>query len=183
MLCMALSEDYLHAEKEVAKSYDNLTPPFTREAPALFEYNGKKYMLTSGMTGYVPNRSDSAVCDTWDGVLQSLGDPHLDDASCASFNSQISKIFRVEGTDTFIAMADRWLPENPVDARLADIFTRVIAANYDPEHYQATDEERREMYAANKMENANTSISDYVWLPIEWENGKPILRWQDTWTV
>ena len=181
MLCMELSADYLRAEKEVAKSYADLTPPFTREAPALFEKDGKKYMLTSGMTGYVPNRSDSAVCDCWDGVFESLGDPHIDDSSCASFNSQISKIFCVEGTDTFIAMADRWLPGTTVDARLADVFTRVIASKYDPEHYQATDAERREMYSANQLENANTSIADYVWLPIEWENGRPVLHWQDSW--
>lgn len=181
MLCMELSEDYLHAEKEAARSYADLTPPFTREAPALFEKNGKKYMLTSGMTGYVPNESDSAVCDAWDGVFESLDDPHLDDDSHASFNSQISKVFRVEGTDRFIAMADRWLPDTPVDARLADVFTRVIAGTYDPEHYQSTDAERREMYAANKLETADTSAADYVWLPIEWENEKPVLRWRDEW--
>ena len=167
MLCMELRGDYLHAEKEVAKSYANLTPPFTREAPALFEKGG--------------NKSDSAVCDSWDGAFESLGDPHIDDASCASFNSQISKIFRVEGTDRSIAMADRWLPGTKVDARLADVFTRVIAGTYDPEHYQATDAERREMYAANKLETADTSIADYVWLPIEWEDGRPVLRWRDAW--
>ena len=183
MLCMELSEDYLHAEKEVARSYPDLHPPFTREAPALFEKDGKKYMLTSGMTGYVPNRSDSAVSDAWDGVFAPVGDPHVEDASCASFNSQISKVFRVEGTDTFIAMADRWLPEQPVDARLADVFTRVIAGTYDPEHYCATDEERREMYAANKLETADTSIANYVWLPIDWQAGRPVLRWRDAWTV
>ena len=138
-------------------------------------------MLTSGMTGYVPNRSDSAVCKTWEGVFESLGDPHINDASSASFNSQISKIFRVEGTGRFIAMADRWLPGTPVDARLADVFTRVIAGTYDPEHYKATDEDRREMYAANQLETADTSIADYVWLPIEWEGDKPVLRWQDHW--
>ncbi len=181
MLCMELSEDYLHAEKEAAKSYANLTPPFTREAPALFEKDGKKYMLTSGMTGYVPNRSDSAVCGSWDGVFESLGDPHVNDTSCASFNSQISKIFRVEGTDRFIAMADRWLPGTPVDARLADVFTRVIAGTYAPDRYQATDEERRELYAANKLETADTSIADYVWLPIEWKDGRPVLIWQECW--
>ncbi|MCR5294039.1 MAG: family 43 glycosylhydrolase [Lachnospiraceae bacterium] len=183
MLCMELSEDYLHAEREAAKSYPNLTPPFTREAPALFERDGKKYMITSGMTGYVPNRSDSAISDSWDGVFTSLGDPHIDDSSCASFNSQISKIFRVEGSGRFIAMADRWLPETPVDARLADVFTRVIAGAYEPDRYKAGEEERQEMYAANKLETANTSIADYVWLPIEWENEKPVLRWQDSWTV
>ncbi len=183
MLCMELSTDYLHAEKEAARSYASLRPPFTREAPALFEKNGKKYMLTSGMTGYVPNRSDSAACDTWDGVFTPIGDPHRNDDSCASFNSQISKIFRVEGTDTFIAMADRWLPDTHVDARLADVFTRVIAGTYDPEHYRATEEERREMYAANKLETANTSIADYVWLPIEWEDEKPVLRWREAWSI
>ena len=181
MLCMELSAEYLRAEKEVVKSYANLHPPFTREAPALLEKGGKKYMLTSGMTGYVPNRSDSSVCESWDGVFESLGDPHVNDSSCASFNSQISKIFRVEGTERFIAMADRWLPGTKVDARLADVFTRVIAGTYDPEHYQATEEERREMYEANKLETADTSIADYVWLPIEWESGKPVLRWQDSW--
>lgn len=183
MLCMELSEDYLQAEREAARSYPDLRPPFTREAPALFEAEGKKYMLTSGMTGYVPNRSDSAVADCWDAPFESIGDPHAEDASCASFNSQISKVFRVEGTDLFVAMADRWLPEIPVDARLADLFTRVIASTWDPEHYQASDEERQEMYAANKLENANTSVSEYVWLPIRILNGRPQIVWQDTWTI
>ena len=68
-----------------------------------------------------------------------------------------------------------------MDRRLADLFTRVIAGNYDPEHYRATDEEKREMYAANKLETADTSIADYVWLPIEWKDGRPVLRWQDVW--
>lgn len=181
MLCMELTEDYLHAAGEAAKSYADLTPPFTREAPALFEKDGKKYMLTSGMTGYVPNRSDSACCDTWDGVFESLGDPHIEDASHASFNSQISKIFPVEGSGRFIAMADRWLPGTPVDARLADVFTRVIAGTYDPERYRATDEERREMTTANRLETADTRIADYVWLPVEWKDERPVLRWQDQW--
>lgn len=181
MLCMELTADFLHAAKEIAKSYPDLHPPFTREAPALFEANGKKYMLTSGMTGYVPNRSDSAVADAWDQPFESLGDPHVDDASCASFNSQISKVFRVEGTDQWIAMADRWLPDTPVDARLADVFTRVIAGNFEPARYQATDAERREMYAANKLEEANTSVANYVWLPVEWQGERPVIRWQNEW--
>ena len=182
LLCMELTPDYLHADREVARSYPDLHPPFTREGPALFAQGGKKYLLTSGMTGYVPNRSDSAACASWDGVFTSLGDPHIDDASCASFNSQISKVFRIEGTDTFVAMADRWLPGTPVNARLADVFTRVVASAYEPDKYQATETERREMYAANRLETANTSIADYVWLPVTIENGKPCIRWLDAWT-
>ena len=45
MLCMSLTEDYLHADAEIASSYPNMTPPFTREAPALFEAKGKKYLV------------------------------------------------------------------------------------------------------------------------------------------
>lgn len=184
MLCMELSADYLHAEKEIVKSYPDMTPPFTREAPALFEADGKKYMLTSGMTGYVPNKSDSAMANTWNAQFKSLGNPHVDDTTNASFNSQISKIFKVIGKkDLFIAMADRWLPDTHVDARLADIFMRVIASNYDPEHYSATDAECKEMYAANVLETADTSHAVYVWLPIIWSDGKPFLKWYDQWSL
>ncbi|MCI9337170.1 MAG: family 43 glycosylhydrolase [Lachnospiraceae bacterium] len=191
MLCMELSDNYLQAEKEVTMSYRNLTPPFTREAPALFEADGRKYMVTSGMTGYIPNKSDAAVSDGWEEEFASLGNPHVQDSSNASFNSQISKIFKVEGKENcFIAMADRWVPAYTVDARIADLFTRVIASNYEPQNYQATDEERREMYAANVLEEADTSMADYVWLPIRIEapcerypQGRVLIEWKNKWRV
>lgn len=184
MLCMELSEDYLHAEKELARNYPDLHPPFTREAPALFEYDGMKYMLTSGMTGYIPNRSDAAVSEDWGKVFKSIGDPHVSDSSCASFNSQISKVFQVEGTEgLFIAMADRWVPGYHVNAEIADLFTRVIAENYDPEHYSASDEERQDMYKANVLENADTSIADYVWLPFRVTDGRVRIAWMDRWNL
>jgi hypothetical protein len=28
----------------------------------------------------------------------------------------------------------------------------------------------------------DTSISRYVWLPMEWDGDKPILRWRDSWS-
>ena len=184
MLCMSLTEDYLHADVEIASSYPNMTPPFTREAPALFEAKGRKYMITSGMTGYVPNKSDSAAADSWEDVFMSMGNPHVADDTNASFNSQISKIFKVEGKeDRFVAMADRWLPGYHVDSRIADLFTRVIASTYEPEKYQATDAERKEMYAGNVLETAETRIADYVWLPIEWDGDKPAIRWQKEWKI
>lgn len=184
MLCMSLTGDYLHADAEIASSYPNMTPPFTREAPALFEAKGRKYMVTSGMTGYVPNKSDSAAADSWEDVFMSMGNPHVADDTNASFNSQISKIFKVERKeDCFIAMADRWLPGYHADSRIADLFTRVIASTYEPEKYQATDAERKEMYAGNVLETAETRIADYVWLPIEWEGDKPVIRWQKEWKI
>lgn len=191
ILCMELSPDYLHAEREIAVSYPDLKPPFTREAPALFDANGRKYMLTSGMTGYVPNKSDSAAAASWDAPFVSIGDPHVADASNASFNSQICKVFKVAGKDDlFVAMADRWLPEYHVDARIADLFTRAVASRFYPEQYQATEEEMAEMYAANVLETANTAISDYVWLPLriekpsdEYPQGRVLIEWKDAWRI
>ena len=183
ILGMRLTDDYLHAAEEVSRSYLNLHPPFTREAPALFSHQGKKYMFTSGMTGYVPNQSDCASSDSWATVFLSISDPYVQDDTSASFNSQISKVFRVEGTDQWIAMADRWLPEYPVDARLADVFRRAIAMRYDPEHYQATQAECQEMIAGNALETANTAIADYIWLPVEWNDGNPVLHWKNSWKL
>ncbi len=183
LLSMALAPDFLHADRELQRNYPDLHPPFTREGPALFEKDGKKYLFTSGMTGYVPNKSDCAESGAWDGPFLSIGDPHRDDQTHASYNSQDSKVFRVAGTDTLIAMADRWLPDRPVDARLADLFSRVTAWTHDPDRYPVTDEERREVFAVRDLDRADTSRAEYVWLPVLWENGRPVLRWMDSWTL
>lgn len=29
----------------------------------------------------------------------------------------------------------------------------------------------------------NTSIARYVWLPVEWNGNKPVIRWHDKWWV
>lgn len=60
---LELSEDFLRAVREVSRQYTGLHAPFCREAVALFERNGKKYMLTSGMSGRlrIMNRSGERV--------------------------------------------------------------------------------------------------------------------------
>ena len=182
--CFALSDDGLSAREELSRSYEGLHAPFCREGVALFDHGGRKYMLTSGMTGYIPNQSDSAVADRWNEPFRPLGDPHENDASHASFNSQISKVFEVRGAPgLYIAMADRWVPDYVVDARRADVIARGIANRYDPARYPVTEEERREVMECPMLTGANTSIADYVWLPVQIENGRPIIRWRDSWRI
>ena len=65
----------------------------------------------------------------------------------------------------------------------AALQTSSIASTYEPEKYQATDAERKEMYEGNVLETAETRIADYVWLPIEWDGDKPVIRWQKMWRV
>lgn len=183
ILGMELSEDFLRAEKVVSRQYENLHAPFSREAPAVFQREGKKYMLTSGMSGYIPNRSDAAVSDSFTEPFVSVGDPHVADETRASFNSQISQVFQVPGKkNLYIAIADRWVPRYPVDAGLADLIERVIASHYDPERYQVTAQERQEFMGSPMLEAANTSIADYVWLPLTFEGDQVRICWQDEWT-
>lgn len=184
IVCMELAEDCLSAVNEISRQYDGLHAPFCREAPVLMERGSKKYMLTSGMSGYIPNPSDSAISDSWTELFVSIGNPHVNDESKASFNSQISKIFKVEGKkDLYIAMADRWVPEYVVDAKRADLIMRGIAGHFEPEKYQLTAEEQKELMSSPMLGTANTSISDYVWLPLRFEGDKVLIDWLDEWKI
>lgn len=181
---MELTADYLDIAAEVSRQYEKLHAPFCREGVALFEREGRKYMPTSGMTGYVPNKSDIAVSDRWDQPFVSIGNPHAGDATNASFNSQISQVFKIpDKEDVYIAIADRWVPDYHVDARRADALERALASRYEPDKYQASPEERREVMESPMLENVNTSIADYVWLPLEFDGERVMIKWQDEWKV
>lgn len=182
VVTLRLSADYLTAEEEICWQYEGLHAPFCREGVAVTEHGGKWFMLTSGMTGYVPNKSDSAVSDAPDKPFVSIGDPHVDDESRASFNSQISRIFKVPGKkNLYIALADRWVPDYPVDAKLADILERCTAHRFEPQRYKTTPEEMQLMTQSPMLDSANTSRADYVWLPVTFESGVPKIYWHDSW--
>lgn len=164
---MELSEDCLSVYREVSRQYEGLHAPFCREGVTLFERMGKKYMLTSGMSGYIPNKSDSAVSEDWEQPFVSIGNPHVEDDTNASFNSQISQVFKVPGKkDLYISIADRWVPGYHVDAERADMIERAIAAHYEPERYQVSREEKLALMKSPMLESADTSAADYVWLPL-----------------
>lgn len=184
VVTLKLSADFLTAEKEICWQYKDLHAPFCREGITVTEHGGKWYMLTSGMTGYVPNKSDSAVADTPARPFVSIGNPHVDDASNASFNSQITQIFKVPGKkDLYLVLADRWVPDYPVDARLADILERATAHRYNPERYKVTPEESNVLTQIPMLDSANTSRADYVWLPLTFEGGVPKIHWHDSWKI
>ncbi len=60
---------------------------------------------------------------------------------------------------------------------------REIAANYEPEKYQVTEEEKQELAGAPMLESANTHLAVYVMLPIRFEDGKPIIDWVESWKL
>ena len=173
MIISPLTEDYLGVEEGNFKSYFHFGhPPFIREAPATFRYNGKIYMITSGTTAKFPNPSESAVADDYMGDWVMQGITHVNDTKRTSFDSQISCIFKhPKKENLFIAMADRWLDDIPEDMpHICDIFNSI----YNPD---------LEAMPFNMMETTkkNTSVAEYVWLPVEFDGDMPKIHWYDEW--
>lgn len=181
-ICADLNETYT----DVTGYYSTHFPhhegvPYVREATAHFMRKGKHYLITSGTTGYFPNPSEIAIGDTWHGPFHVLGNPHIGDESNTSFHSQITSVFRVPGKDDlYIALADRWLPDQQ-DLPYAT-YEKLYASMFSE---TASETERKQ--ASEQLQAitnpANTSLADYVWLPIIFEKDRAFIRWRDEWKI
>ena len=101
-----------------------------------------------------------------------------DDDSRTSYRSQISCVFKHPGKrDLYIALADRWLPQLPDD--MPNVYD-IVAAMARGEAAPETSGDRSAMAAGL---GENTSIADYVWLPIDFSGPTPVIRWLAEWSV
>lgn len=179
-ICAELSDDYTDVTGVYSSHFPHAHPPYVREATAHFVRQGKHYLITSGTTGYLPNPSEAAVAEDFHGPFTVLGDPHVNDESRTSFHSQISSVFRVEGKkDLYIACADRWQPER-MELRYED-YAHAFDVIFDPASTEAEREAAIQSIPADT--GNNTSIADYVWLPIRWEGDSPRIEWRDEWKL
>ncbi|WP_100405389.1 family 43 glycosylhydrolase [Bacillus solitudinis] len=185
LICADLTDDYTDVTGYYSTHFPNIAPPFVREAPAYFSRKGLHYLLTSGTTHYHPNPTEVACARTYHGPFNVLGNPHIGDSSHTSFNSQISSVFKHPfKKDLYIALADRWIPHLPQIAgddyqsgeqyqKTADIFK----AMFDP------DEEHSFSDDFIKEWKVNTSLSDYVWLPLRFDGEMVYLDWKAEWKI
>jgi hypothetical protein len=89
-----------------------------REAPAMFKYNGKYYLITSACTGWLPNAAMLASADSILGNWTELYNPCKGPGSDSTFLSQSTFVLPVPGKPgRFIFMADRWNKTNLEDSR------------------------------------------------------------------
>lgn len=182
MIVMDLTEDYLNVTDHYTVHYERPYPPYVREALAVFFRKGKGYVITSGTTAKLPNPSEVATFDDIHGEWEILGDPHVNDWKRTSFDSQISCVFKhPKYDDLYIAMADRWLMDLTDDKPTGIEF---YAARFD-ENYPMSPERREEIKKMTMKDVTikNTSISEYVWLPIKFEGDMPKIYWLDEWTI
>ncbi len=180
-ICADLTADYTDVTGYYSTHFPRIAPPYVREATAHFYRNGKHYLLTSGTTGYLPNPSEIAVADTWHGPFTVLGNPHRNDPSNTSFHSQVSSVFKVPGKkDLYIACADRWLPEL-MDLEY-DTYKKVFELMFHPDEKER--EKIKTMDLGPMMDvNRNTSIADYVWLPLKFDGDMVYIDWHDEWRI
>ena len=181
LICADLTDAYTNVTGYYSTHFPGKYPPFLREAPAHFERKGKHYLITSGTTGYFPNPSEVHIADTWHGPFETLGNPHVDDESNTSYHSQISCVFKVEGKkDLYIACADRWVP-NEMDVKYEvyrDLFCEVFKPGGGSEE---AGKKLGEVVKDAALQD--TSISDYVWLPIRFDGEMAYIDWYDEWKL
>lgn len=82
---------------------------WSREAPAMFKYKNKYYMINSGMTGWSPNPAQYAVADNPMGPWRGMGDPCVDWGGNTTYDTQSTYVIPVDSENgKFIYMGDRW---------------------------------------------------------------------------
>ncbi|WP_346618480.1 family 43 glycosylhydrolase [Blastococcus montanus] len=175
LICADLTDDYTDVTGHYSTRFPRPHPPAVREAPAYFRRGARHYLFTSGTSWYFPNRSQVATAETYHGPWTVFGDPHPGDPTGTSFGSQVTSVFRHPGKrDLYIALADRWLPSTPPEVSRAvhDDMARVFGGGGEP------DPELSAEFAT-----ADTSVADYVWLPVRFDGGMPVLDWHDEWRI
>lgn len=89
-----------------------------REAPAPFKHNGKYFLITSGCTGWKPNRAGYAVATNILGPWTEKGDPSVGAEAETTFRSQSTFVLPMPGRPgKFIFLADRWNEKQLEDSR------------------------------------------------------------------
>lgn len=183
--CAELNEEYTDAAGSYTEQLFHEGPPEGREAPAHFVRNGVHYLITSGTTSYYPNPSETAVSEQWEGPYSYQGNPHVDDRTNTSFNSQISSVFKHPWKkDLYIAVADRWMPDLPKEegtdfssGRTYERIRKMFREIFDPNiEFEFTEDVIKSM-------KINSSLSDYVWLPLRFEDDKALIDWKDEWRI
>jgi len=109
-----LSDDYLyHTTAET-----RILTGRSREAPAVFKYGHKYYLITSACTGWDPNMASYAVADSVLGNWQEYGNPCTGPDADKTYFGQSTYVLPANGANgQFIFMADKWEKTDLEDSR------------------------------------------------------------------
>ncbi|AQP53652.1 hypothetical protein CBF34_10780 [Vagococcus penaei] len=118
-----LSDDYTQLitspDKAVeGKDFTRNFVNWSREAPAMFKYKKKYYIINSGLTGWAPNPAQYAVADHPMGPWTGMGDPSADWGGHTTYDTQSTNVIPVDPENgKYIYMGDRWQPWDLSESR------------------------------------------------------------------
>lgn len=118
--------------------YIRVAPGGQNEAPAIFRHGDTYWLITSGCTGWAPNKARLFSAPSIWGPWRQHDNPCRGKDADITFGGQGTFVLPVG--NNFVFMADIWRPKHPSDAR-------------------------------------------YVWLPITFEDGMPVIHWHDEWNL
>lgn len=85
--------------------------------------------------------------------------------------------------DLYISIAARWVPWYPMDAAREEVIEQAIALHYEPDQYQVSPEEQKELMNNPMLESADTSTADYVWMQLVFDGDRICINWEDEWRI
>ncbi len=109
-----LSDDFLSVTIKDSLLFSN-----HREAPALFKFNNKYYLITSGCTGWKANKASLYITENlFEKWSESPTNPMIGNNADKTFGGQSAYILPIAGKrNQFIFIADEWHPNNLKDSR------------------------------------------------------------------
>ena len=113
MYVSLLTDDYLSQSGTFSRNLINQS----REAPAVFKFNGMYYLITSGCTGWDPNQAKYAFSYSPIGPWILSGNPCKGEDADITFGGQSTYILPVDGeAGKYIFMADKWNSNNLISS-------------------------------------------------------------------
>jgi hypothetical protein len=131
--------------------YTRMAPGGQNEAPAIFKHNGTYWMITSGCTGWAPNEARMFSAPSILGPWTQHPNPCRGPFAEKTFNGQSTYILTLSDTE------------------LSSLRSQHPTLN---SHY---------IFMGDIWHPQHPSDARYIWLPIEFEEGKPVVRWRDEW--
>lgn len=114
LMISELTEDYL----SYSGRFIRIDPGGHNEAPTMFKYNGKYWMITSGCTGWAPNEARLFSASSIWGPWERHPNPCVGEGADKTFGGQSTFVLKVHGTENaFIFMADQWRPRSLMYSR------------------------------------------------------------------
>ncbi len=109
-----LSDDYLsHTGR-----YIRIFPGGHNEAPTIFKKDGNYWMITSGCTGWEPNKARLLTATSILGEWKQFPNPCVGEKADETFGGQGTYVLPLQGAEErFVFMADNWRPESLADSR------------------------------------------------------------------